>query len=81
MKKQMILGALIGFVLGTASGWSQDCSWPTILWRATVCACAAGMLLRLWARVWAASLQKVATDRLAARAAAEPQAFVFPRKQ
>lgn len=80
MKKLMILGALLGFLISAASGRAQGSAWPTVLWRASVCALCAGVLLRLWARVWLTSIQKVAADRIAASTAAEPQAFVLPSK-
>ncbi len=81
MKKLMILGALFGFISSTAAGRAQGSEWPTVLWRASVVALGAGMLLRWWGRIWLLSLQKMASDRIASNAAAEAQAFVLPVKK
>jgi hypothetical protein len=52
MKLLMILGGLIGFGIGVSAGLAQGCAWPDILWRASVAALLAGVVLRWWGRVW-----------------------------
>ena len=69
MKKLMITGGLIGFLIGIISGLVQDVAWPAVLWRASITTFAAGMLLRWWGRVWFQSLQASQAQRLAAEAA------------
>jgi hypothetical protein len=59
MKKLMMLGALLGFLIGTAFGLLQECSWPSVLWRSSVAAAVAGLLLRWWGRLWMAGLREV----------------------
>ena len=81
MKKLMILGALLGFLLSTAFGRAQDGAWPTVLWRASVVALGAGVLLRWWGALWLQVIHKVASDRLAANAASEPKTFVLPPRK
>ena len=81
MKKLMILGALLGFLVSTASGRAQGSEWATVFWRGSVVALGTGLLFRWWGRLWLLSLQKVASDRIAANAAAAPDTFVFPLKK
>jgi hypothetical protein len=58
MKKLMVMGAMIGFGIGIIFGVLQECSWPSILWRGSVAAFVAGMLLRWWGRLWVQSLRE-----------------------
>ena len=52
MKKLMIMGGLLGFLIGITVGLAQNSSWPSILWRSRAAALAAGFLLRWWGSVW-----------------------------
>ena len=52
MRLMMILGGLIGFLIGIGSSVAQNSSGPTMLWRASVAALLAGLLLRWWGGVW-----------------------------
>ena len=67
MKKFMITGGLLGFSIGLVSGFLQECDGPSVLWRASVAAFVAGILMRWWGRLWAQSVQEVCEQRLAAR--------------
>ena len=73
MKKLMILGGLIGFLIGTAVGLAQHSPWSSILWRASVAALVAGYLLRWWGQVWMNGLAEAYQEKLAAAEALENQ--------
>ena len=64
MKLLMITGALLGFAVAMALGVSQDQSWSSIFWRASVSACLTGLLLRWWGTVWLRSLRLAVIERL-----------------
>lgn len=57
MKALMILGALVGFLIGSGSGLAGLSSWPTALWRASAAALVAAVLTRWWTRVWLQGLR------------------------
>jgi len=63
MKSLMILGGFIGFGIGVAFGLAQGSAWPGILWRASVAALLAGLVLRWWGRVWMNNLAEAQRDR------------------
>jgi hypothetical protein len=67
MKKFMITGGLLGFSIGLISGWLQQTDWPALLWRASVAALVAGLLMRWWARLWTQTVQEVCERQRAAR--------------
>jgi hypothetical protein len=69
MKKVMIAGGLLGFLIGVTFGLVQGSSWPSILWRASVATAVAGMLMRWWGNFLVASLQAAHAERLSAAAA------------
>ena len=71
MRLLMLLGGLIGFLIGILMGSAQHSLWPTILWRASVAAFLAGILLRWWGRVWMKSLYEAQQQN---RSAAAPEA-------
>lgn len=71
MKLLMIVGGLMGFLIGLLFGLAQHSQWPTVVWRSSVAALAAGMLMRWWGRIWAQSLHQVYRERQAA-SEAEP---------
>ncbi|MBC8097741.1 MAG: hypothetical protein H7Y43_18225 [Akkermansiaceae bacterium] len=52
MKSLMILGAMVGFLIGTSFGLAAKSSWATTLWRACAAALFAGLLARWWGRIW-----------------------------
>lgn len=58
MKSLMILGAVVGFLIGSAFGLSGQTPWPTALWRASAAALAAAILTRWWSSVWIQGLQE-----------------------
>lgn len=64
MKKLMIAGALVGFVIGVLFGLSQGSSWPDILWRSSIACFAASLLFRWWGRVWLQALRQARTEKL-----------------
>ena len=64
MKLLMILGGLIGLIIGIVFGIVQESRWPSILWRASIAAYIAGMLMRWWGRVWVKSLHESYRERL-----------------
>jgi len=66
MKLLMILGGLVGFVIGITFGIAQESAWPSVIWRASIGAYVAGMLMRWWGRVWVRGLQEAHYERLAA---------------
>ncbi len=68
MKHLMILGGFVGFAIGIAFGVAQGSAWPNVLWRASVAALLAGVVLRWWGRVWLDSLAEARRER-----AAEPE--------
>jgi len=58
MKKLMIMGGLIGFLIGVSLGLVKGVTWPALLLRASVAALAAGLLLRWWGRLWIRGLHE-----------------------
>jgi hypothetical protein len=73
MKKLMIMGCLIGFLMGIGVGLAQNSPWSSILWRASVAAVIAGYLLRWWGQVWMNGLAEAYQEKLAAADALENQ--------
>lgn len=66
MKLLMVVGGGLGFVIGLGFGLAQQSQWPTVVWRSSLTALAAGLLLRWWGAVWARSLYEVRRERQAA---------------
>lgn len=64
MKKLMIAGALVGFLIGVLFGLSQGSSWPDILWRSSIACFAASLLFRWWGRVWLQALREARVEKL-----------------
>ena len=73
MKKLMIMGGFVGFLIGIAVGLAQHSSWSNILWRASVAAVVAGFLLRWWGQVWMNGLAEAYQEKLAASEAQRNQ--------
>ena len=69
MKSLMILGAIVGFLIGTGFGLAGSSPWPDALWRACAAALAAGVLARWWSRIWLKSLRESLQERRAGRPA------------
>ena len=66
MKKLMIMGGLIGFLIGIVfSSASLGLTSPTVLFRASVAAAVGGLLLRWWGRLWIRCIGQVQAERLA----------------
>lgn len=72
MKAFMILGALVGFLIGSSFGLAGKSSWATALWHASAGALGAAVLTRWWARVWLQGLQESISQRRAARPPVSP---------
>jgi hypothetical protein len=70
MKALMILGALVGFLIGSGFGLASNSPWPDALWRACAAALAAAVLTRWWSRVWLQGLRDALQQRRNARPAA-----------
>lgn len=75
MKALMILGAIVGFLIGTGFGIASQSPWPQSLWRAGAAALVAALLTRWWTRVWMRGLRESLEHRrnAAARMAATPK--------
>jgi len=58
MKALIILGAILGFAIGTGFCLAAETSWPTTLWRACAAALFAAMLTRWWSNVWMRGLKE-----------------------
>jgi hypothetical protein len=71
MRLLMILGGLIGFLIGLTLGTAQGASLPQVIWRSSVAAFVAGVVLRWWGKVWLSSLQKELQARAIAAAKSE----------
>jgi hypothetical protein len=63
MKALMILGALVGFLIGSSSGLAGLSSWSTALWRACAAALVAALLTRWWTNVWIQGLRESLNQR------------------
>ena len=72
MKALMILGAMVGFLIGSSSALTGLSSWSTALWRASAAALIAAVLTRWWSRVWLQGLQESLNQRRAARNTLSP---------
>ncbi len=57
MKKLMMLGGLIGFGIGVATGVVKEVTWPALFLRACIAALISGWLFRWWGRVWLSGLR------------------------
>jgi hypothetical protein len=68
MKKLMLLGAFLGFLIGLSFGVLQETPWPSVLWRASVAAAAAGLLLRWWGNQWVRGLREAHAVKMASPA-------------
>jgi hypothetical protein len=81
MKKLMMAGGLFGFLIGLVFGLVQNCAWPSVLWRSSVAALCAGLLMRWWGRLWLKGLGAAYRERSAVevKAAAQP-ALTLPLK-
>jgi hypothetical protein len=66
MKKLMVTGAMLGFGGGILLGiLTEGATWPGIIWRASVSAFGAGLLIRWLGRVWIDCLRQTQAERLA----------------
>ena len=66
LRSLLLLGALLGFLTGTALGLLNQSSWPEILWRSALAALAIGILFRWWGKCWTQNLRSAQQERLAA---------------
>ena len=73
MKKFMITGGLLGFLIGLVFGMVQESSWPSVIWRASVASLGAGILVRWWGGLWVRCLQQAYEEKLAAAEAKTEQ--------
>jgi hypothetical protein len=81
MKLTMIFGGFLGFGLGLIFSWAQGSSWPSMIWRASVAALVAGVLLRWWGRLWLQALRDAQQARQTAAARDEASANPSPAKR
>ena len=70
MKALIILGALVGFLIGSSFGLAGHGPWPETLWRACAAALVAAVLTRWWSRVWLNGLRDALAQRRQSRTAA-----------
>jgi hypothetical protein len=64
MKKLMLIGGMLGFVIGIIFGRLEAAEDSTVLWRSCVAALVAGLLMRWWGQVWVRSIQQAHVERL-----------------
>jgi hypothetical protein len=57
MKALMILGAIIGFLIGSGFGIASSSPWPAALWRGCAAAVLSAVLTRWWGRMWMSNLR------------------------
>jgi len=79
MKALIILGALVGFLIGSGFGMAANGPWPETLWRSCAAALGAAVLTRWWSRVWITGLresieQRRKTPSLSSRLVSQPVA-------
>jgi len=60
----MLSGGFVGFTIGISFGLAHGSAWPHAIWRASVAALLAGVLLRWWGRVWVNGLHASYRERL-----------------
>jgi len=70
MKALIVLGAIVGFLIGTGFGLAASSPWPAVLWRACAAALVASVLTRWWGRIWMQGLRDSLEQRRTRRAAA-----------
>jgi hypothetical protein len=76
MKKLMIMGGFIGFLVGlVSSSVSLGVASPLVFFRACISAAIGGLLLRWWGRLWIRSIAHAHTERLAAEASSNSTAI------
>ncbi|MDG1891496.1 MAG: hypothetical protein P8L18_09305 [Verrucomicrobiota bacterium] len=64
MKKMMILGGLLGFLIGLGFGFSTEGDGLSVLWKSCVAAYAAGLLMRWWGRIWIRCLKDALREKI-----------------
>ena len=70
MKKMMILGGLLGFLIGMGFGFAGQNDWVSILLKACVAAYLTGLMMRWWARMWVRCLRYAFKEKLSREEAA-----------
>jgi hypothetical protein len=60
----MLSGGFVGFTIGISFGLAHGSAWPHVIWRASVAALVAGVLLRWWGKVWVSGLHASYRERL-----------------
>jgi hypothetical protein len=81
MKKLMILGGLLGFLIGATLGIAQECEPATIVWRSSVAAAVTGLLFRWWGGLWVQGFRASYLRKLEAETESAPAGSVAPAKQ
>ena len=64
MKKMMILGGLVGFLIGMGFGFASQNDWVIVLLKACIAAYLAGLMMRWWARMWVRCLRDAFKEKL-----------------
>ena len=67
MRVLMLYGGLVGFTIGIGFGVAHGSAWPDAIWRGSVAALAAGVLLRWWGGLWVKSLHAAHRERMQRR--------------
>lgn len=70
MKALMILGAIVGFAIGTGCGLALGNPWPSTLWKACAAALISAVLTRWWSEVLLRGLRESLENQQAAAATA-----------
>jgi len=78
MKALMMLGAVVGFLIGSGFGLASHSPWPSALWRAGAAALVAAVLTRWWSRVWMQGLREALDQRRDGPPAANPKPETKP---
>jgi O-antigen/teichoic acid export membrane protein len=63
MKALMILGAIVGFLIGSSFGLAGNSPWSAALWRACAAAFVTAILARWWGQVWRRNLNNALRRR------------------
>ena len=72
MKALIMLGAIVGFLIGSGFGLASHSPWPAALWRAAAAALMSALLTRWWTRVWLEGLRSALDARRDAASTALP---------
>jgi hypothetical protein len=69
MKLLLLVGAMLGWSLGTALSYEKGNAWPTCFWHGCLAAYLTALLMRWWGRAWRKSLEQSLQEREQAQSA------------